>query len=192
MSTALLIALLLAAVALAVNYFLSYKLYKEPENKSYFNNVKNVNTIKMPEIAPGPKYILYVTLLCGIAMGLFLSLVDLTNEKGIYGFIFVVMVSVIYIIEISRRIKITENSLALSRAFAKTKEIPLEEIKGIYIYSFFKRFMKKHALTTKLVVVTKDKKIKFTISSLSKPAVLNIIKNNFGVTDNKIYVASNK
>ena len=188
----MLIVIILAIVIVFINYFLGYKLYKEPNNKAYFNNVKNINTIKMPEVAPGPKYVLSITLLCGISLGMFIALSNKIGGKIIYNYAFVFLIGIIYIIEISRRIKITENALVLSSAFTKAKEIPLEEISGIYIYSFSKRFMKKHALTTKLIVVTKDKKIKFTISSLSKPAILNIIKNNFGVTDNKIFVATNK
>jgi hypothetical protein len=47
----------------------------------------------------------------------------------------------------------------------------------MYIYSYTKKFLKKRALTTKLIVVTKtDKFYKFVLSSLDNKAVLNMIK----------------
>ena len=52
-----------------------------------------------------------------------------------------------------------------------------------------KRFLKNHAHTTKLVVSTRtDKTYKFVLSSLNYKAVLNMMKENFGITDYKIYM----
>ena len=59
----------------------------------------------------------------------------------------------------------------------------------MYLYSWNKKFLKKHALTTKLVITTNsDKKYKFVISSLDNKAVLNLLKENFGVINNKMYI----
>ncbi|MBQ9267798.1 MAG: hypothetical protein IJ217_05960 [Clostridia bacterium] len=173
-----------------VNYFLGAKLYQRPRNDAYRHNVGNINTIKMPEIAPDPQYILLLTFFTGILIGLFIALVNKSGNSYLYSVVFSVIIGVLYWIEISRRVKITEYSLVLSKALAKSIEIPLNEILGIYIYSPHKKFMDGHMLTTKLVVVTRDKETKFTISSLNKKAVLNIIKNNFGVTDYKIFIAN--
>ena len=85
-----------------------------------------------------------------------------------------------------------EDKLILSKAFSKKVELYGNQIKGIYIYSFNKKFLKKRALTTKLVVVTKtDKFYKFTLSSIDNKAVLNMIKENFGVTEYKMYIGKN-
>ena len=182
--------LVLVVILIMLNYFLGAKLYTWPQNKEYYKNVRMINTQRTPEIAPDPTYVLTLTLAVGVSIGLFGALVKLTSQSLWYSIIFSVMLFVLYWIDISRRVKVDENALILSKAFSKTKEISLDEITGIYIYSYNKKFMKNHAFTTKLVVITKNEKTKFTISSLNNKAVLNMIKNNFGVTDYKIFIAN--
>jgi hypothetical protein len=67
------------------------------------------------------------------------------------------------------------------------------KITGMYIYSYNKKFLKNHAYTTKLVVVEDSgKKHKFSLSSLDNKAVLNLMKDTFGVTNNKMYIAKTR
>lgn len=182
--------LVLIVILIVLNYFFGARLYTWPQNKEYYKNVKIINTQRTPEIAPDPIYVLALSLAVGASIGLFCALVEFTNQSIWYSVIFSGIIFVLYWIEISRRIKVTDNTLVLSKAFSKTREIPLDEITGIYIYSYNKKFMKGHAFTTKLVLITKNEKMKFTMSSLNNKAVLNMIKNNFGVTDYKIFVAN--
>ena len=101
----------------------------------------------------------------------------------------VLIITICYLIEITRKITIKDDKLILSKMFSKKVEIYGNQIKGIYIYSFNKKFLKKRALTTKLVVVEKtDKFHKFTLSSLDNKAVLNMLKENFGVQNYKMYI----
>lgn len=184
------IVFLLILVVTILQYFLGAKLYMLPKNEGYYHNVKNINTIHNPEIAPEPRYILLLTVIAGSAIGLFAALVERYHYNTWYTFLFIVLVTCLYGIEISRRIRLTDHTLVLERAFAKTKEIPFDEIQGMYIYSYEKRFMKGHAFTTKLVVVTAKEKIKFTISSLNHKAVLHMMKDNFGVEEYKMFIAN--
>lgn len=188
----MIVVLVLIATIIFLNYFLGYKLYKEPKKDEFFHNVKNINTIKMPEIAPDPQYILLITILSGVLIGLFISFTEKINQSSFYSFVFTITIGILYLIEISRRVRLTDESLSLSRLFAKTKEIPLNDINGMYIFSPNKKFMNGHSFTTKLVVCTHNNNIRFTISSLNKKAIINMMKNNFGISDYKIFVANNK
>ena len=174
-----------------INYYLSIKLYREPNNVSYFNNVTNLNFSKNKYITPEPKYIVTVSILTGILFGmyLFLSIYFRMNTWAVVGIILIL--TICYLSEISRKIIIKDDKLILSKAFSKTIELYGRDIKGIYIYSYNKKFLKKHALTTKLVVVTKnDKKYKFILSSLNNKSVLNMLSDVFGVTDYKMFIAN--
>ncbi len=182
------IALTLILVVTILHYFLGAKLFMLPKNPEYYRNVKNINTIHKPEIAPDPQYILLLTLVAGIAMGLFIALVDRYHLGDWYNVIFILLITCLYGVEISRRIRLTDNSLVLEKALSKTKEIPLDDIEGMYLYSYGKKFMKRHSFTTKLVVATDKEKIKFTISSLNNKAILNMMKNNFGIENYKMYI----
>ena len=185
----MLIVLIISIIVIVTNYILGAKLFEWPRNKEYYNNVKNINTIRKPEIAPEPQYVLLLTVFTGILIGIFITFTELTYNSGWYSTIFSIIIIFLYYIEISRRITLTDNSLIFSKAFSKTKVIDIDDIRGAYIYSYNKKFMKGHAFTTKLVIVTTKEKTKFTISSLNNQAILNLIKNNFGVTDYKIYIA---
>lgn len=95
---------------------------------------------------------------------------------------------VLYLIEISRKILLTSDSLEFERMFFRTKKIPLDKIDGMYIYSYNKKFLNKNAFTTKLVVVNGNNKYKFTLSGISPKVVLNMMKDNFGISDYKMYI----
>lgn len=172
-----------------LNYFLGYKLYSKPKNEAYFNNVKRLDFDKERYIAPNPKYVVTISILIGIAIGLYIALVSYFKINKWFAMIIIVAIFIFYLIEITRKITIKDEKLILSKAFSKKVELYGNQIKGIYIYSFNKKFLKKRALTTKLIVVTKtDKFYKFTLSSIDNKAVLNMIKENFGVTDYKMYI----
>ena len=53
--------------------------------------------------------------------------------------------------------------------------------------------MNNHAYTVKLVVAQTSKKpTKFALSSIDNRAIMNMIKDNFGVKKNKMYIANQK
>lgn len=182
--------LVISAIVSILNYYLGRKLFEYPKNENFFNNVEKITGEREKELAPSPKYVIPLTLLAGIAIGGFLAINELLKESYIYSIIFVVAIIMFYVIDISRRISIDEKDLTLSRFLMSDIKIPLIDIKGIYIYSYNKKFFNKHAFTTKLVVITSEKRYKYTISSLEGKSVLNLIKNNFGVTKNKMYIAN--
>lgn len=175
------------------NYYLGKKLYSVPKNKEYFNNVERLDFTKEKNIAPNPKYVTIISILVGILIGFYIALCIKFNINKWLPITLIAIISILYLIEITRKIKIKDDKIILSKAFSKTKSFYGNEVKGIYIYSFNKKFLKKRALTTKLVVVTKEDKMhKFTLSSLDNKAVLNMIKENFGVTEYKMYIGKNK
>lgn len=101
----------------------------------------------------------------------------------------VALLIICYVIEISRSINIENNKIILKKAFAKKIELYGTSVKGMYIYSYNKNFLKKHALTTKLIITTNDNmKYKFVLGSLNYKAVLNLMKECFGITEYKIYL----
>lgn len=176
-----------------LNYFLSVKLYSEPQNSNYFNNVNSLNFRKTRYITPQPKYVAIISILVGILFGIYIYLAVNLNVNKWLALIILLILACCYLSEISRKIIIKDDKLILSKAFSKTIELYGKDIKGMYIYSYNKKFLKKHALTTKLVVVTKtDAKYKFILSSLNNKSVLNMMSDVFGVTDYKMFIANKK
>ena len=179
-------------VFILVNYILGYKLYAEPKSERYFNNVNELNFSKGRYLAPEPKYIVTYSIFTGIFIGMYvaLSLYKAINNWVIISIVMIILIG--YLIEITRTIVIREDKLILSKLFSKKIEITGRNIKGMYIYSYNKKFLKSHALTTKLVVSTNDgKKYKFVLASLNNKAVLNMMKDNFGIVNNKIFISKN-
>lgn len=174
---------------IAINYFLEYKLYSVPKNEGYFNNVTEFNIEREKYISPQPLYVTIISLFTGIMLGLYISLCEYFHVNKILMMIVSIAIFVCYFIEITRGISLVDGNLILSKAFSKKIIINATSIKGMYLYSWNKKFLKKHALTTKLVITTNsDKKYKFVISSLDNKAVLNLLKENFGVINNKMYI----
>ena len=172
-----------------INYFFSVKLYSVPKNEDFFNNVNHLDFSKEKYIAPNPKYVTIISCLVGIMIGIYLAVGYYLKINSWIVILVILIISICYLVEITRKITIKDDKLILSKMFAKKVEIYGNQIKGIYIYSFNKKFLKKHALTTKLVVVEKtDKFHKFTLSSLDNKAVLNMLKENFGVQNYKMYI----
>ena len=172
-----------------LTYFLGFKLYSEPENEGYFNNVNNLNFEKTRHIAPNPKYIVSISIAVGIFIGSYLALCTKFKINTIVSMIVVLIIFLCYLVEITRRIVIEENKIVLSKLFSKKIELNGLSINGMYIYSFTKKFLKKHALTTKLVITTNNnKKYKFVLSGIDNKAVLNMMKENFGIVDYKMYI----
>lgn len=44
-----------------INYFLGLKLYNEPRNEGYYNNIKNYNVINQKNIMTSPKYVFMIS-----------------------------------------------------------------------------------------------------------------------------------
>ena len=172
-----------------INYFLSAKLYSVPQNEEFLNNVNQLNFEKEKNIAPNPKYVTVISILTGILIGMYVALASSFKLNNWIAIIVILIIAICYLVEITRKITIKDDKLILTKAFSKKIELYGNQIKGIYIYSYNKKFLKKRALTTKLVVVSKNNKIyKFILSSIDNKAVLNMIKENFGVTDYKMYI----
>ena len=145
---------------------------------------------KEKNIQADPNYIVKISVLTGIVIGLYMAYAALYDASWIVIFGMSLILLVIYLMELTRTITLTDNALVFSRFLSHKKEIDLADIAGMYIYSFNKKFLSQHAYTTKLVVTKKDgKKIKFTLSSLDNRAVLNMMKENFGINNCKMYVA---
>lgn len=173
-----------------VNYFLGYKLYSEPKNERYFNNVNELNFSKERYIVPEPGYVVRISIFTGIMIGSYIALATLLGINKWIAILVVALISICYLIEITREIVIREDKLVLSKLFYINREFSGRDIKGLYIYSYNKRFLKSHAHTTKLVVSTKTgKTYKFVLSSLNYKAVLNMMKENFGVMDYKMFMS---
>ena len=179
----------IVVVLVFMNYFLGNQLYKEPKNSGYFSNVQNYNIIHRRDVMPTPTYIFLVSSLLGIFLGIYCLLGNLVHANGLVILGTVLLLFTVYLIEITRKIVLNEENLEFERMFFFTKKIPLNTIDGIFIYSFNKKFLDKSALTTKLVVTSGNQKYKFTLAGIDTRAILNMMKENFGITENKIYIA---
>lgn len=175
-------------VGIIINYALGKILYREPKNKNYFSNVNHYNTINQKVLMASPKYVTVLSILLGISIGVYVFFCKLCEINVVFMWVTVITLSILYLIEISRKISVTEDNLEFEKMFLPTKKIQLNTISGMYIYSFKKKFLNKRALTTKLVVATEKGNYKFTLSSIDVKPVLNMLKENFGITENKMYV----
>lgn len=172
-----------------LNYVLGKVLYSEPTSVSYFSNVKQYNTLGNKNIMAAPKYVTVLSIFLGIFIGVYYKLGQVleTNTFIMWGMILLLVIA--YLIEITRKITLTDDSLEFEKMFCPTKKIPLNKIDGMYIYSYNKKFLNRRALTTKLVICSgMTEKYVFTIASLDIKAVLAMMKDNFGITDCKIFV----
>ncbi|MBR4110709.1 MAG: hypothetical protein IKK43_03345 [Clostridia bacterium] len=181
--------LIVTLVLTVTNYYLGAKLYMVPQNPNYFSNVKEINVKNLKDIIPAPRYVLTITLLNAVLIGMFYAVCEISKTEAWIPFVYATVLILLYIIELSRSISVNENTLILSRFLKSDIVIPIATIEGMYIYSFNKKFLKKHALTTKLVITASGKRYKFTISSLENKAILNMMKSSFGITDNKMFIA---
>lgn len=177
-------------IATILNYVLGEKLYKEPKDINYFTNVEEYNLSKNKEITADPKYVVTVSIFTGILLGMYWGLTVISHLGGILAFVATTIILCNYFMEITRRIALRDGKLVLTRFLARTKEINATKIKGMYIYSYTRKFMKNHAYTVKLVISENNgRKTKFTISSLDNRAIMNLMKESFGVQRNKMYIA---
>lgn len=173
-----------------LNLYLGEKLYKVPKDENYFNNVEEYDLSKNKEIGPDPKYVVITSITTGILLGLYFGLTAICDANEIVVLCTFLLVMYCYLSEITRRVSLRDGVLIFSKFLSKKKEIDASRITGMYIYSYNKRFMKNHAYTVKFVVIEgTGKKTKFTISSLDNRAIMNLMKENFGVQRNKMYIA---
>ncbi len=174
-----------------INLILGERLYKLPNDKAFFNNVTSVNMTKEKYIAANPRHVVTLSVLTGALIGLYLGLAKVNEIRNSIITIAIVFLLVIYFMELTRTITLKEGKLTFSRFLYKTQTFDVTKITGIYIYSYNKKFLKKHAYTTKLVVVEDSgKKFKFSLSSLDNKSVLNMMKDSFGVVNNKMFIAN--
>lgn len=181
--------IIVSAILIVVNYYLGAKLYMMPKNDAYFNNVNEVNINNFKDIKPSPKYVISITILNAILIGVFFAICGVKQTNVWIPIIYALVILILYLIELSGSISINENTIILSRLFKKDIIIPIVTIQGMYIYSYNKKFLKKHAFTTKLVIIASNKIYKYTISSLDNKAILNMMKNSFGITEHKMFIA---
>lgn len=180
-------------ILMALNFFLGERLYKIPKDTNYFNNVEEYNISSNKEITADPKYVLTISILTGILLGSYLGLATVCNVHNIVVTLGTVAICCCYLAEITRRVAIRDGVLVLSRFLMPKKEIDANRITGIYLYSYNRKFMNNHAYTVKLVVAQTSKKLtKFALSSIDNRAIINMIKDNFGVKKNKMYIANQK
>ena len=183
----------LTYLLIVINWILGECLYKEPNNGAFFNNVTAMNLANEKYIAANPKYVLKLSLGTGIFIGLYSALAFLNNVEIFITLPLIVTLFGVYLMEITRTITLKEGKLIFSRFLYITKEIDVTRISGMYIYSYNKKFFNSNAYTTKIVVVDgKGKKHKFSLSSLDNKAVLNLMKDSFGVTSNKMFIAKSR
>ncbi|MBQ8299688.1 MAG: hypothetical protein IJX99_07565 [Clostridia bacterium] len=176
-----------------INFILGIKLYEKPRENGYFNNVGELNMSRERTIAADPKYVLVISVITGILMGLYLGYAAALEKGGILIVATVIILAIIYLIEITRTVTLKENKLTLSKFLSFEKEIDVNQITGMYIYSYNKKFLKSHAYTTKLVITQRDGKItKFTLSSIDNKAILNMMKESFGINSYKMFISKHE
>ncbi len=174
-----------------VNYYLGENLYVIPEDKRFFYNVNETKITRERNIGPAPSYVITISVATGILIGMYLAYASTANlGNNIIIILAIAAIFICYAIEITRNITLKDGTLTLSRFLAKDKVIKIDNIMGMYIYSYNKKFLNKHAYTTKLVITDiNDKMTKFTLSSINNKAVLNMMKEDFGIINNKMYIA---
>ena len=180
----------IALIVLAIiNFILGIKLYEKPKENGYFTNVGKIDYIHERHLTAEPKYVITISIITGILLGLYIAYLTAVGAYGILFFITGLLMFYIYLCEITKRISFKEGKLLLSQVFYDT-EIEASRIKGMYIYSYNKKFLKSHTYTTKLVITDdNDKVTKFTISSFDNRAVLNLMKDTFGVNSYKMFIS---
>ena len=173
-----------------INFILGIKLYEEPRENGYFNNVNALDLNRERNIFADPRYIAGASIIVGVLIGIYIAFLTSINMNGIVFTGTTLLLVVMYLYELTRRITLKEGNLTLSKFFFIKKEIPASQIKGMYIYSYNKKFLKSHAYTTKLVITdNQGRKTKFTLSSIDNRAVLNMMKEAFGINSYKMYIS---
>ena len=175
-----------------LNYVFGCVLYKEPEDETFFENVHQVTIEKNRYILPEPRYALISSMVTGLMLGLYLSLAKYYHVSKWMVILATAVVSVSYLFEMTRKLVLDSEYLTHTRFFLIKKAIPVSEIKGLFVYSYNKKWLKQHALTTKLVVTLKNgKKYPITLASFSNKKIFNMLKDNFGITHHKMYIFKN-
>lgn len=174
------------------NLILGIKLYEKPNEEGYFNNVGKVDLNRERNILAEPKHISFLSIITGILIGLYFALLSALEMHGGIFLLTVLLLFFMYLKEIKRKITLKDGKLILTHVFTE-KELDATKIRGMYIYSYNKKFLKSHAYTTKLVITDNDNRItKYTLSSLDNKAVLNLMKESFGINSYKMYISKHE
>ena len=91
-------------------------------------------------------------------IGMYVALDEYFKMNKIVELVVVVLLTICYLVEISRSVSIENNKIILSKAFSKKIELFGTSDRGMYVYSYNKNFLKNNALTTKLVITTSNNK----------------------------------
>ena len=173
-----------------INFVLGNKLYEEPKESGYFNNVTSLNMSRERNINADPRHVVTISIIVGVLIGIYIAYLTSLNVNGLFFAITTILLLIIYLTELTRRIILKDGKLILSKFFFIEKEIDVSNITGMYIYSYNKKFLKSHAYTTKLIITdSKGRKTKFTLSSINNRAVLNMMKEAFGINSYKMYIS---
>ncbi|MBQ9280038.1 MAG: hypothetical protein IJ215_03205 [Clostridia bacterium] len=180
-------------LVILINYLLGKNLYREPKNPGYFDNVTELKFTKNKNIAAEPRYIVKISVLIGIAIGIYMAYASILRANWVVVLGMVLILLSAYLVELTKSITLDEETITYTKFLSKKRTIDIQDISGMYIYSFNKKFLKQHAYTTKLVITLKNgERVKLSLSSLDNRAVLNMMKDNFGVSSNKMYIANKK
>ncbi len=175
-----------------LNYMFSIILYKEPDDNEYFSNVRQISVVNNRYLFPEPRYALFASIMSGLMIGIYLALANYYGVISSIKWSVAFLIFLCYLVEMSRKITLDEDTLTSSKLFLFKKKIPINKIEGMYVYSYNKKWLKQHALTTKLVIAESEgKKDKIILSSFSNKKVFAMMKDNFNIVDHKLFVQKN-
>ncbi len=188
---AYIITIIIIVLALT-NFILGIKLYEKPKEEGYFTNVGRFDLTRERNILAAPKHVAFLSIITGVLIGLYLAFAIASKISRLVYWSTIILLFFMYVKEIKRRITLKDGKLILTHLFTET-ELDATKIRGMYIYSYNKKFLKSHAYTTKLVITDTDNHItKYTLSSLDNKAVLNMMKESFGVNSYKMFISKHE
>ena len=108
-------------IAIGINWFLGEKLYEIPKDKGFFDNVTAVNLSKERNITADPRYVVTISVVTGIVLGLYLAYTSVEGASGWVVSIMAVLIFVCYLIELTRKITLKYGKLILSKFLSFSK-----------------------------------------------------------------------
>ena len=115
----------IVAFLVILNMILGKTLYKEPKNEDFFHNVRKISVPKERYIFPEPKYVLGVSVITGLAIGMYIGLCKLAEIASPISIIVTILVAIAYLLEIAKGISLTENRFNASSFFFRSEEFCL-------------------------------------------------------------------
>ena len=93
----------LMIVLVISNFVFSKILYKEPQSDEFFSNVKNISIPKEKYILPDPKFVLGISVLTGIAVGLYVALCKFSQIEFWMTWITILFVAFFYFYDMENK-----------------------------------------------------------------------------------------